>query len=634
MGILPQIGSGSKGSLVSYLESNLKILARRQPELAEHLGSLCLAAVEIRTSASGLPTAFYHQSDSKTIPLHSRYDPLREARAHLREYDISNADYVTILGFGLGYLLDAILELKRAREKKYFIVEDDPEILRAALEARDLEDILSLPIIHFAWPTAEIDLARQWQAFLDPVHAQQSVYVMHAASLAVNPEFFKGAAKIIQSQTLQIFADINTLISRADEFLQNFTKNIRHAFHVPGVNHFAGLFRNSPGLIVSAGPSLDKNIQELRPYLDKIVILSTDTALKPLLRAGIEPHFILTGDPGEANYLHLKGAPTAEAYLVAELTTYPASFEDFKGRTICCTFDSSALRAFCDLVGNKGKLRAWGSVATMTLDFALLLGCNPIIFIGQDLAYSDGRTYCSGVYFIEDRFRDVADPETWQRRWEEIRASAKKMVVQDIFGRPVETTDKLVAYWNWFVKQIALHPQIHFINATEGGILKENVAIMSLREALYRHCNQSRPVRALIKAAYDKAATSQTDPSARMLARFKKESSQIQKLVLQGRNLCSSPVSTDLRGIRQQLGAIKDRIYANAHLSGIIDTFNQMGNVSFLRKMAAIEKSAAGASSAGEIQKVYAEYLDSVAQALDKIDAALLRIERTLGAKQ
>jgi hypothetical protein len=617
---------------LSYFETNLRILARRQPELAGHLGSLCLAKVEINPSASGSPTAVYHPPNAENIPLHSKYDPLREARAQLREYDISNSDYIIILGFGLGYLLDAILEQERTREKRLFIVESDPEILRAAFQARDLGDILSLPNLHFAWPTAAADLARQWQAFFDPVHAQQSVYVMHAASLAVNPEFFKDAAKVIQSQTLQIFADINTLIARADEFLENFVKNIRYSLLAPGVQDFVGLLRDSPGLIVSAGPSLDKNIHELRPYLEKIVILSTDTALKPLLRAGIEPHFILTGDPGEMNYLHLKGAPTRQAYLVAELTTYPASFEDFRDRTICCTFDGSALRSFCDLVGNKGKLRAWGSVATMTLDFALLLGCDPIIFIGQDLAYSNGRTYCSGVYFIEDRFRDVADPETWQRRWEEIRAGAKRMVVQDIFGRSVETTDRLVSYWNWFVKELALHPNIRFINATEGGILKENVAIMSLREALYRYCGAVRPVREQVRAAYDKASSARTAPAAKMLVRFKEESSEIQKLILQGRSICRHAGSTDPRLIRQKFEAVKNRIYANIHLSGLIDTFNQMGNVSFLRKMAAIEKSDTRDPSGGEIINTCSEYLDSVAQAMDKINAALLKIEGILGA--
>ena len=64
-----------------------------------------------------------------------------------------------------------------------------------------------------------------------------------------------------------------------------------------------------------------------------------------------------------------------------------------------CTFENSALPSLSDLLGHKGTLRAWGSVATMALDFALRLGCNPVIFVGQDLAHSYGRTYCSGVHF-------------------------------------------------------------------------------------------------------------------------------------------------------------------------------------------------------------------------------------------
>ena len=60
------------------LESNLKALARRDPELADELRRIKPSpAVMVETSKSGLPTASIH-SGGGTIRIHSRYDPLRE----------------------------------------------------------------------------------------------------------------------------------------------------------------------------------------------------------------------------------------------------------------------------------------------------------------------------------------------------------------------------------------------------------------------------------------------------------------------------------------------------------------------------------------------------------------------------
>jgi hypothetical protein len=68
----------------------------------------------------------------------------------------------------------------------------------------------------------------------------------------------------------------------------------------------------------------------LRGWQDGVLILAADTAWKPLLAADIEPHFVMTGDPTYANYLHLKGAECGDTLLVAEATAYPEVFAEFE----------------------------------------------------------------------------------------------------------------------------------------------------------------------------------------------------------------------------------------------------------------------------------------------------------------
>jgi hypothetical protein len=614
---------------LNYFEANLALLAARQPVLAAQLLTVRGKCVKITASTCGIPTANYERN-SASHALHSRYHPLREARNALKNCDCQGADYFILLGFGLGYLLDALLEANGDPSNHYFIIESDLEIIKAALEARDLSTILSLPKIHFAWPPSGPALGEQWQSFFDPIQAQKSVFLSHLPSLALNADLFKAATETINSQTFRIFTDINTLVVKSQNFLDNFVQNLPKAVKAPGIVHFARLFSGFPAVIVSAGPSLDKNIHELRGHEDEILILSTDTALKPLLAAGIDPHLVLTGDPSELNYRHLQGAPTREAFLVAEATSYPGAFDEFEKRVIACTFENSSLRSLSDLLGNKGTLRAWGSVATMALDFALSLGCNPIVFIGQDLAHTDGRIYCSGICFEEEWFAGIADPDSWHEQINKLRSGRSTIAMEDILGRPIETTDKLAAYWNWINKTICEHSETRFINATEGGILRENVEILSLKETLYRYCRSHQDLRARIRCTYEAAQQNNLLYVGVNLSALKGEMAAIQDILDLGSRICEMNGDMSSEDLVKRLEDAKQSIYYNPQLAPLLDCFNQMGNYTFLRKRHAISRKPMQAELKAEIESTYLEYFVSVRKASAKIDRALRHIEAEL----
>jgi hypothetical protein len=614
---------------LGYFDSNLSLITTRQPELANLLRQTVVRRAKVFPSVSGLPTASW-ENGTTSIALHSRYDPLREARQKLKAQQYQDADYFIFLGFGLGYLLDALLEEVHDPSIHCFIVESDLELLRAAFEARDLSPALSLPNVHFAWPVSSTDLAEQWGVFFDPVLAHKSTFLLNVTSISLNPGLFKSAAEIIQSQTFQTFTDINTLVAKSQEFLDNFALNLPKTATSPGVIKFGGAFADHPAIIVSAGPSLDKNIHELRGHEDNVLILATDTALKPLLAAGIDPHFVLTGDPSHANYLHLRKASSRQALLVAEATSYPDSFTEFEGRTITCIFDKSALRSLADLLGNKGTLRAWGSVATMAVDFALLLQCNPIIFVGQDLAHTDGRIYCTGTYFDEDWFSCIKDPEAWRSQLERLRSGRRTVTVEDIYGNPIESTDKLVSYWNWILKEIHNHPKVRFVNATEGGILREGVEIVSLRDALHRYCGQRRDLRSRIWDLFRKAQDNSLLYAGVDLSVLAGEVNAFQDILKRGLEFCRPESGYSAQDLMKRLESVKGSIYFNPHLAPLIDSFNQMGNVDFLRKRHVLLQKPLSDDNLPVIRSLYLEYFKSVGEAFAKIKQGLSKIESEL----
>jgi len=611
---------------MNHLDRNLALLACRQPDLADLLRATPLRRVQLHLARNGMPIASYLRSATDAVPLHSRYDPLREARRTLQETAAAKSEYFILLGFGLGYGLEALLESTAGRDVHVFVIESDLEILRAGMEARDLHTCLSRPHLHFAWPVTGEALARQWQKFFDPVRAQESVYLTHAPSLSIDPALFKSAVEIIRARTHQIFVDINTMIYSSQAFLENFVANFVTASRAPGVRSFAGRFADVPCILVSAGPSLDRNIHELRSIENRALILAADTALKPLLAAGVEPHFVLSGDPRYENYLHLKDASTRDTLLVAEATTYPESFSLFAGRTLVATFENSTLSALGEILAPKGRLRAWGSVATMCLDFALLLGGRPILFVGQDLAFSEGRTYCSALHWEEKWFAGITHPQEWEERWASLLADQKIVMAQDLHGRPVASNVKLLSYWSWISAELEKHAEIPFINATEGGILQNHVQIASLKDALYRCCRRERDLKQRVRSIFLQACAEDEGINESTLADLEMEVRRLPGILARGFALCDQKdTALDPRDWAARCEQVKHEVYSLAKLAPMLDCFNQMGNISFLRKK---DAQASRHASADEIRELYREYFHSLAQAAEPIRAALSRLRK------
>jgi hypothetical protein len=57
-----------------------------------------------------------------------------------------------------------------------------------------------------------------------------------------------------------------------------------------------GAFSGYPGIIISAGPSLRRNVDLLKGLRDRALLVCVDTAYKVCSRRGIIPHIVMTLD--------------------------------------------------------------------------------------------------------------------------------------------------------------------------------------------------------------------------------------------------------------------------------------------------------------------------------------------------
>jgi hypothetical protein len=131
----------------AFLPANASVLSRHYPRLAEELaaqeGEGEFAPEDIKAEVSGTGAPFL---TVKGIHVHSPRDPVREAR-RLTEAALASGEpgglpeVFIIMGFGLGYVAEAAAEAAPGRP--VIIVEKRRELLRKALEIRDLGDFLS-----------------------------------------------------------------------------------------------------------------------------------------------------------------------------------------------------------------------------------------------------------------------------------------------------------------------------------------------------------------------------------------------------------------------------------------------------------------------------------------------------------
>lgn len=405
--------------------------------------------------------------------VHSARDPYREAAAAidvaLEGRPLPRA--VVLVGAGLGFAIDVIED--RSPGTRILVLELEPDCVPLLLGRRDFAPLVrSGRLLILSGPEFS-GAAVAWR-ILDG--EETPLVVTHAMLARERPGAAAAAQQLFKRAVHDWQANLDARRRFAGRYLANTLANLRVLSTAGDVAALAGRGAGRPAVLAAAGPSLNRNLAELAalgPSGSRGILVTVDTALRPCLRAGLQPQFVVAVDPAPLNARHLTDLPDCPATcLVAEPSIDPSVFERARGPVVLYRVGPHAPWPWLETRGiTRGLLRVWGSVLTAAVDFAILLGCDPLVFIGADLAYTGRQPYCRDTVYEADWEHARSLGKTLDEIWSPWLDQANVEEI-DVAGHAVPTTAPLLAFRDWLVDRSVTERAHRFVNATGGGLLQ------------------------------------------------------------------------------------------------------------------------------------------------------------------
>lgn len=411
-------------------------------------------------------------SGNEKIRLNSIYNAKREAEVWAKKYEnIEEATSVIMYGYGSGIFFREIK--KKLNDSTYvFLYEPDIELFLFCLKSFDMTEFLAYNnLFIYISGINEMCFFRDLCDNINWSMLSEQIVCVHTGYRKINKNEYINFEKKLNEFIYAAKISQNTLIKFAKKFTINLLKNLHFIKESNYLGEFENILSNEvPVIIISAGPSLDKNIEELRKAEKKAVILATDTAVKTLVRKKIKFDAIVTID-GDKKIDSISEGVSKNKSLFTVPDAKNEFLEENKGRKIWINGAGYVEKLYRKFGCFFPKYSSGGSVATAAFEIAKVLGAKRIILVGQDLAYNGNNTHAG---LVRDDYVE----------------SGKEIYVEGVFGIKVKTRQDWLRYLQWFENSIAqLQDEIEVIDATEGGAKIHGTRIMELSDAIKEYCN-------------------------------------------------------------------------------------------------------------------------------------------------
>jgi hypothetical protein len=449
---------------------------QRLRSISENLES---SPVKLQIAKNGSPTLTFQRGDATQVFIHSAYDPEQEAKSFVQNMDedeVAKFPHVFFYGVGLGYLVDAFL--KRFPKKFFTLYEPSPEAFCHFLSVRKID---SLPLRQSKFLYIEYDPheTEQNASHFLYTNYEEVMFVTLPSYERAFPEAFKRFSEKFVTAIKTTLSNRATAMHFEKRWTINSIVNFGENLKNPCIfNCNKEYFRNKPAILAAAGPSLAPELENLRKIKQdgSAYIFTVGSAIKYFVNNNLMPDAAVSMDPGGANIgvfeeVIEQGLPVPIIYGTSvgheTLTWYP-------GPKLFMVMDKDHITPYYMPQKSKEVLPMVGdapTIAITTLQMMILVGFNPIILVGQNLAFLNDAYWAEGIKYS---YRD-----------HKVQAyELDGATTEDTYGNQVVTNHGWIYARKIMESFILGAPGTRVLNATKGGAKIEGAPFQPLEEIM------------------------------------------------------------------------------------------------------------------------------------------------------
>ncbi|EAJ3485591.1 TPA: 6-hydroxymethylpterin diphosphokinase MptE-like protein, partial [Campylobacter jejuni] len=309
--------------------------------------------------------------------------------------------FVCIYGIG-----NALLIKNLAKHYKHlFVFESEIELFILALSVIDLsEELCSGKIYLVDIKEERVDIQLLILFDMKDMFEYLSLYEMF-----VNNSFYKQfqqddwykantlCEKNIEVVIRNLIGNFQIALPTYSHLLQNIPSMLESIPFQRILSERKNKFDNA--IVVSAGPSLAKQLPLLKAYQDKAVIFCADGALSMLEKEGVVPDYILNIDFEDLPLRFFQNKENKTSLNVLSCATHPSLVHFLDNKSVVLRDDPLYQRFN---LNDFGYIDTGTHVSHFSYTLALALGFKNIIMIGQDLAFDEeGNSHSKGFVLGE-----------------------------------------------------------------------------------------------------------------------------------------------------------------------------------------------------------------------------------------
>jgi len=480
-------------NITALKEYKPKLYSKLEKELAEYDHGLP-SDVEFLEARDG-NRYMQIKKDNNLIRLGSSYNPVREAVQWASQYSfVQYKNVVVMFGLGCGHFANALRELMQNSDR-LIIYEPVSDVFFRILHEVDMTKLIKADNVSFV--VGEPDKAGLYDIVSIFVHWSNVEYmkaVVHPGYDKAFADEYSAYVKEMNSVIGSIKVEGNTESFFGCDVANNTVHNLKYVMNANYLADFVGVFdKDTVGVVVAAGPSLDKNIQVLHDMKEKAVIFATDTSLKRLYEENIVPDFVVSVDPRKPRWM-FENVGFENIPFLCKIDSNFEAMDIHQGHKIFVN-PSEFFKNMFQYAGMEYDVeKSGGSVATMTFALCYTLRIKNIVLIGQDLAYQGGFSHAG------------------KKNMEIMNEENTITYVKGNYEERVKTRGDWLIYLEWYERMIKSIPEgVRVINATEGGAYIEGTELMTLREVCDTMCVEDKRITEVIENVLSKSHEDKRD---------------------------------------------------------------------------------------------------------------------------